>query len=209
MSAGELGFDIYMLNVSSTQMTDEKLNYLLHQAPRKSIVLLEDVDSCVSATERSIDTSDLPDDYEEFHAGSYGMNMEKEKVTVSGLLNAIDGVGAQEGRILFFTTNHANRLQKALMRPGRIDIKREIGYITDVQAKNLFLSFYRDCSNTANVNEIADTFVNELRQIEPVVGGVTPALLQGLFMENRNHPENTVERLPTYLAENMRIVEHE
>ena len=39
-------------------------------------------------------------------------------VTFSGLLNAIDGVAAQEGKILFVTTNHIERLDEALIRPG-------------------------------------------------------------------------------------------
>lgn len=250
--AGELNLDIYMLNISSAQMTDEKLNYLLHQAPKRSIVLLEDVDSCISATtmmntaaqqsqqlqqrqeydsedDSGNDNSDSDDSEEEeevqFHAGSYALMMRdggggsQEKVTVSGLLNAIDGVGAQEGRILFFTTNHAHRLQRALMRPGRIDVKREIGYVTPVQAKNLFKSFYRDYDNnngseatigSGTLDAMAEQFVQKLNELQPTtttttttsVSGVTPALLQGLFMENVMDPYGAIRRLPSYLIEN-------
>src|SRR5207247_3077660 len=64
------------------------------------------------------------------------------KVTFSGLLNAIDGVAAGEGRILFPTTNHVERLDPALIRPGRIDRKIEIGLATRDQARRLFVRFF-------------------------------------------------------------------
>lgn len=44
-------------------------------------------------------------------------------LSFSGLLNAIDGVAAQEGRMLFMTTNHLERLSEALVRPGRVDVR--------------------------------------------------------------------------------------
>ena len=43
------------------------------------------------------------------------------EVTLSGLLNALDGVSSREGRVLFLTTNHPERLDPALVRPGRVD----------------------------------------------------------------------------------------
>lgn len=42
---------------------------------------------------------------------------------MSGLLNALDGVGAQEGKLVFMTTNHVELLDHALIRPGRADVK--------------------------------------------------------------------------------------
>lgn len=44
-------------------------------------------------------------------------------VTFSGLLNALDGAAAQEGRLLFMTTNHIEKLDSALIRPGRCDYR--------------------------------------------------------------------------------------
>ena len=48
-------------------------------------------------------------------------------LTLSGLLNAIDGVAAQEGRLLFAGTNHPERLPDALVRPGRVDVRVPFG----------------------------------------------------------------------------------
>lgn len=52
------------------------------------------------------------------------------RVTLSGLLNAIDGVASSEDRVIFMTTNHVERLDSALIRPGRVDVKQFFGNCT-------------------------------------------------------------------------------
>ena len=47
----------------------------------------------------------------------------RSAVTLSGLLNVLDGVLSQEGRILIMTTNHIEHLDEALIRLGRSDKK--------------------------------------------------------------------------------------
>jgi len=66
---------------------------------------------------------------------------EESGVTFSGLLNAIDGIGAQEGRLLFMTTNHIDRLDPALIRPGRCDIKIELKKATRGMISRMFDRF--------------------------------------------------------------------
>ena len=51
-----------------------------------------------------------------------GQQHEGRKVSFSGLLNALDGVRSQEGRIVFMSTNHIEKLDPALLRPGRADL---------------------------------------------------------------------------------------
>lgn len=120
--AGELRLDIYVVTLSSPAMGDETLRQLLNTAAPRSILLLEDVDAAFLDREAA--------------AGS--------KLTFSGLLNAIDGVAAQEGRLLFMTTNHIERLNSALIRPGRVDYRLELTYADRYQTKQLFINFYRD-----------------------------------------------------------------
>lgn len=64
------------------------------------------------------------------------------RVTLSGLLNALDGVGAQEGRILYATTNCYEALDPALCRPGRMDLHVEFKLASKYQARELFKRFY-------------------------------------------------------------------
>lgn len=64
------------------------------------------------------------------------------RISLSGLLNALDGVGAQEGRILFATTNKYKSLDPALCRPGRMDIHVEFKLASQYQARELYRCFY-------------------------------------------------------------------
>ena len=64
------------------------------------------------------------------------------KISLSGLLNALDGVGAQEGRLLFATTNRYEALDPALRRPGRMDVHVEFRLASRCQVGELFKRFY-------------------------------------------------------------------
>lgn len=63
-------------------------------------------------------------------------------ITMSGLLNAIDGVASQEGRVLIMTTNYPEKLDEALIRPGRVDMKIEFTLASRQQIRELFLRMY-------------------------------------------------------------------
>lgn len=52
---------------------------------------------------------------------------DKRPLGMANLLNALDGVGAPSNTIYIFTTNHIEKLDEALIRPGRIDLKIDIG----------------------------------------------------------------------------------
>ncbi|KAJ2924751.1 hypothetical protein H1R20_g12347, partial [Candolleomyces eurysporus] len=63
-------------------------------------------------------------------------------LSLSGLLNALDGISASEGRLLFATTNHLDKLDPALRRPGRMDVWIEFKNASKVQAEGLFRNFF-------------------------------------------------------------------
>ena len=65
-----------------------------------------------------------------------------EKVNLSFLLNLLDGVLETPGRILIITSNHPERLDPALIRPGRIDINLEVSYCTKEMIVDIFRYFY-------------------------------------------------------------------
>ena len=113
--AGELKMNLYLLNVSGAGMSDEKLSNLMSEVRGGSIVLMEDVDCTFPDREKS----------------------DKDRVTLSGLLNVLDGVSSREGCVVFMTTNHASRLDPALARPGRVDKKIEFSSATRDQIDRL------------------------------------------------------------------------
>ena len=63
-------------------------------------------------------------------------------LTLSGLLNAIDGVAAQEGRLLFMSSNFPERLPASLVRPGRVDVCVPFGLCTAAQARKFVRRFF-------------------------------------------------------------------
>ncbi|KAK1050708.1 hypothetical protein LTR33_014650 [Friedmanniomyces endolithicus] len=63
-------------------------------------------------------------------------------ISLSGLLNAIDGVATHEGRVLIMTTNHPEKLDAALVRPGRVDRKVEFRLAMKEQVRELFVRMY-------------------------------------------------------------------
>lgn len=71
-------------------------------------------------------------------------------ISLSGLLNAIDGVSSTEGRILIMTTNNPEELDKALIRPGRVDMHVVFELPAKVEMRELFMSMYKDLDGEAS-----------------------------------------------------------
>ena len=96
------------------------------------------------------------------------------RLTLSGLLNAIDGVTSTEGRIMFMTTNYVDRLDPALIRPGRVDAKHFIGHCEHKQLIKMFNKFYPEDSE-----EMANKFADHVIKLNVPVSA---AQIQGFFM---------------------------
>ena len=147
-----MGLDVYVLTLSRVGLDDTVLNALLSNLPDRCIALLEDVDVAFKkGVGRTLPSaSSVPKADSKGFKGEDGRTVEPEdkddvmdgRVTLSGLLNALDGIGAQEGRILFATTNRYGALDPALIRPGRMDLHIEFKLASKDQARGLFEAFY-------------------------------------------------------------------
>lgn len=62
---------------------------------------------------------------------------EKDKLTLSFILNLIDGILEQPGRMIIITTNKPEKLDKALLRSGRMDMKLHFGKCSDKVTKEI------------------------------------------------------------------------
>ncbi|XP_012340582.1 mitochondrial chaperone BCS1 [Apis florea] len=174
--AGELEMGICVLNLSERGLTDDRLNHLLAVAPQQTIILLEDIDAAFTSREEN----------KEIKAAYDGLN----RVTFSGLLNCLDGVASTEARILFMTTNYLERLDPALVRPGRIDVKEYIGWCSANQVEQMFLRFYRNIDDRANV--LAKEFTENVLSQKKYV---SPAQIQGYFMFYKNNPDDVLKNV--------------
>jgi energy-coupling factor transporter ATP-binding protein EcfA2 len=179
--AGSLRLPIVLVTLNSQGMSDSTLLGALSEAPRDAIVLIEDVD-CAFASKK-LTTRE--------------MMMGREAITLSGLLNAVDGVAAQEGRLLFMTTNHIERLDAALIRPGRVDVQYHLGNASKSAAGELFDQFFMSSEpgggKTNDENVLFAARCAFLAEVENYLHSF--AKLQGVMMKARDEPEFAAEEM--------------
>jgi len=121
----------------------------------KRIIVLEDIDCMLDVVKQrnttDSDSSTSTDDnvdidtvlkmamIEKYKKDSGGA---EQKLTLSCVLNTIDGILEQEGRIIIITTNYKDKLDSALLRPGRIDMKINFTRCSGIMVKNIIEHFY-------------------------------------------------------------------
>ncbi|MBA0739111.1 hypothetical protein Gogos_012407 [Gossypium gossypioides] len=117
--ANYLNFDIYDLELTDIH-TNSDLRRVLIATGNQSILVVEDIDCSL----------ELHDRQTEPQPGVAIKPKRSSQVTLSGLLNFIDGLWSSCGdeRIIVFTTNHKDRLDPALLRPGRMDVHIHMSY---------------------------------------------------------------------------------
>uniref|UniRef100_A0A8C6T8Y2 Mitochondrial chaperone BCS1 n=1 Tax=Neogobius melanostomus TaxID=47308 RepID=A0A8C6T8Y2_9GOBI len=172
--AGELGYSICLMSLSDRTLSDDRLNHLLSVAPQQSIILLEDVDAAFVNREL------LPN---ENPLAFQGMG----RLTFSGLLNSLDGVASSEARIVFMTTNYIERLDAALIRPGRVDLKQYIGHCSHWQLAQMFGRFY-----PGQAASDWDTFAERALSVH---AEISAAQVQGHFLLHKSDPQGAIDNV--------------
>jgi chaperone BCS1 len=134
--------------------------------PEKSILVIEDIDCNMLTHDREeIEPNDI-----KMRSGKVIESL--KELGLAELLNSLDGLFSSHGRILLTITNHIEKLDKALIRPGRIDLKIEVGFVNQEILKLFFDKFFPDNNiNTYNFN---------------LKNNLTIAQLQNLVLENKN-----------------------
>ncbi|KAF4364173.1 hypothetical protein G4B88_029150 [Cannabis sativa] len=162
--ANYLKFDIYDLDLKEVQC-DSDLRRLLIGTGNRSILVIEDIDCSVELQNRNSDN--------EFKHVEDG-----DKITLSGLLNFIDGLWSSCGdeRIVVFTTNHKDRLDPALLRPGRMDLHLHLSYC-DFNGFKILANKYLQIKKHTLFGEI-EKLLEKVR--------ATPAEIGGELMKNDN-----------------------
>lgn len=198
--AGDLDYNIAILNLSERGLTDDRLNHVLSTIPKRTLVLLEDADAAFANRRVQTDVD-----------GYRGAN-----VTFSGLLNALDGVASAEERVLFLTTNHVEKLDSALVRPGRVDMTVRIGEATRWQAGMLWDRFYGELDNKGIFKA---QFLDKLEKLGIVATengsmirpeqSTSTAALQGLFLYNKGNMDGAIAMAEKLLPEEINPTTHQ
>ena len=149
---------------------------------RSRLFVLEDID-CADLKE-TVSRRDKKDKGEEEKTAVRGKDGNgakteeppKNRLTLASLLEVFDGVMEMPGRMMVITTNHPEELDKALIRPGRIDLNLEFGKCTSRDVVDIYKNFYN--------KEV------ELEAEKEILDGVwTPAEVMQIFLNNIHQPE--------------------
>ncbi|KAJ6001197.1 hypothetical protein N7481_001606 [Penicillium waksmanii] len=209
--AGVFGLDIYVLSLLDPTMTEPQFIRLFSEVPTRCVVLLEDVDAAGLSRCDLVPSQDgtQPRSDAQFTMGAgRATPAGTSAISLSGLLNAIDGVSSHEGRILIMTTNVPQRLDRALIRPGRVDIHTRFGLPSQEELRNLFLSIYSDVfQNTAaptgqengqteKLNELAGHFAGRLSE-----GRFSLAEVQGFLLRYKRQPDEACDNISSWVKE--------
>jgi chaperone BCS1 len=178
--AAHFGLSIYIVNLAD--FSDRSLMSAVNQVPAHSVLLFEDIDCMRSSQPRA--APDSRDGQNNSAASSARENVSAQNgITLSGLLNILDGFYAPNGVLFVMTTNHVEKLDQALLRPGRIDYRLYLGKASDLQKLELFRRFFPKTPEAE-----AREFVEASRSAETMAEfqGLLLALEQG---EGRPDPQ--------------------
>lgn len=161
----------------------------------KRIIVLEDIDCMIDIAKqrnhdnseehlninKMVNSSDLSTD-DIFKISMINkLNIEgkpaDDSLTLSCILNTIDGILEQNGRILIITTNYKDKLDNALLRPGRIDLKINFTKCTNKMTYNIIEHFYNKkisndiifTDNKYTPAEVVDKCFNNPDDMESVI----------------------------------------
>lgn len=186
---GEFDCNLYIANLNL--MGEDKLMAMFKSLPPKSIMLVEDIDAYQIAKTReksgkdkavkgakgkatiSKDVAATPD-----NNPLDGVMDMLGGANLSGLLNAIDGICSTEDRILIATTNHLEKLDPALIRPGRFELILKIDNLNDETARKMFKKFYPEF-------KLPDNF--KMKE------NVSPVTFQTEAIGSKNNPQKLLE----------------
>ncbi|KAF4946439.1 hypothetical protein FGADI_11196 [Fusarium gaditjirri] len=211
-AAGLMGLNIYMISLSSPNLSEDSLATLFRDLPRTCLVLLEDIDAAGLTNKRK---------KQETQAINGPPKPMREPISLSGLLNVIDGVGAQEGRVLVMTSNHTENIDPALLRPGRVDFSVEFGLASSDTITQLFRLMYGTSYDEvgsiehAETTEASEKSVDTTKSVAALAEEFTrlvpslvfsPAAIQGYLLMHED-PIGAVDAAGKWVEEQQRLME--
>jgi len=222
--AGFFNMPIYILSLSSPVATEENVASLFSSLPRRCVVLLEDIDSAGLTHTRedgAVEAVPVPPGPAVKGAPTTVL---PGRLSLSGLLNVLDGVASQEGRVLIMTTNHLEKLDKALIRPGRVDMTVQFGRADAGMTASIFRAIYTpfdgeeapsmgttdqaaekqgpggsesDHTSTRDkIEELARQFASKIPELE-----FSPAEIQGLLLRYKHDPLAVIDATESWIEQ--------
>ena len=139
----KFGMSIYVVNL--TEFNDRTLKTAMNDVPENSVILFEDID-CMKSGNRRPSTNEWMENPPSLITTEKAGPAVGFAVTLSGLLNVLDGFHAPENVVYVMTTNRGEALDPALLRPGRIDYRLFMGEASESQRIELYCRFFPEAT---------------------------------------------------------------
>lgn len=175
MIAGMFRLNACFLSMTAGDFSNQVLQDALASLPRRALLVLEDVDVLFNEDRKSETATAL---------------------TFSGMLNALDGLISVDGIVTILTTNHVEKLDKALIRGGRVDRQFEFVHPNHKQMCDLFLSFYENAPR-----KLAERFADAVLGRQEQEARSIATLQQHFIYTRKLTAEACVDMLPKFFAE--------
>jgi chaperone BCS1 len=199
--AGVFGLAIYSISFADPDIIESELVRLFSTLPKTRIVLLEDIDAA-GLKKRTFGGWESGQN----HVTTYKLSgridpISHRGISLSGLLNAIDGVASHEGRALIMTANVPEALDPTLIRPGRIDMHVHFELATRSQIRELFLAMYHDPNGNPTTTSSSVALTDEknpLRALADAFAATLPpdylslAAVRGHLLHYKHDPRKAV-----------------
>ncbi|KAI1722405.1 ATPase family associated with various cellular activities (AAA) domain-containing protein [Ditylenchus destructor] len=179
--ASHFGMSVRVLSLTDDCLNDQQLHRALSCPSHRSITILEDIDVAFPKRGEKVEKEKEIDEWNDCE------KKPSSTVTLSGLLNALDGMTSCERRIVFMTTNCKEKLDGALIRPGRVDCDQFFGHCTPKMITKMFNRFYEDASE-----QQCDQFLNSAVARETTI---SPAQLQRHFIRYKNNLQGAIDKI--------------
>ncbi|XP_074583902.1 AAA-ATPase At5g57480-like [Curcuma longa] len=207
--ANHLRYDVYDLELTRVANNSD-LRSLLIQTNNRSVIVIEDIDCSLDLTgdrrgtamsaaartrtvrrRRQPPLSNEGTDSDDNDVG--GSRGNDGRVTLSGLLNFIDGLWSccGEERVIVFTTNYVEAFDPALLRPGRMDVHVNLG-ACGVHAMRELVERYVGVRDHEMLG-VAESCIR-------VGADMTPAEMTEVLLRHREEPEEAVRSLVAELS---------
>lgn len=155
--AGSLDFSLASLSLTDIT-SDGMLREAVSQLQPRTVLVIEDIDAYSVSHSRDHNTA------------------KDGALSLSGLLNSLDGFETPEGLVTIATTNHPEQLDEALIRSGRLDRTFTLDHIADAELERLFKWFYEEDAPADAPRNTIDA-------------NISPAEVAELFKQHLNDPQ--------------------
>lgn len=178
--------DIYIANLSTCG--DTAFQDLMREIPAKAICAMEDFDDLGSVQERGGKPDMVPRSVPvgggmhrmEMAEPSRASDRPKSMLSMSTILNALDGIVDLNGNVVFMTTNHIDKIDKALLRKGRVDFKYYVGLFTDTEVRMYIQMVFPELTDLPE------------EEFEDILG----CDISAIFKENRDDSDKFLSLIP-------------